>query len=613
MRTSRTHARTLVLGLLTAALLGTQAGSIAAADPVTTTLVPIGSDYQADTLELFAGEAADRDADGEVHILVIPITYSLDAFTTTKSERKKNLSFADNRRGQVEAACDAVRDPVSQTCLVELVPALVRSDAYEPAVLDYFEADIDGMYVLGGDQTVAMNLVAETPLEDAMTDAFLAGAVFGGNSAGAAVQSIDMINGYTPGNGPETSLRQGAVELCTPDTSPPCVRGLEFGFPNVITDQHVFEYGRMGRSLNVAVGAAKPVLGVDAATGAVVTDYALLRDVTGDTAAYVIDPATFGAGASWGGPNDTLSTRAVAVHVLAAGTDPGVNVFDLSTMVPLDGGTPVLAPDITGRGYPAFATGDTAGALILAGGIVDDPAGAVGETFVTEAGGPGAHIVVLATGYPKDADARADAKAIAAALEPSVASAKWFNLGGNTRAADVLAALDGATGVVITASDRSLVGSALAAWAPVIDAIEDAWRAGELTVLADDAAAAAMGTTYVAEGISADVEASAMEDMLAVTTAAGLGWVTNLDVEPRLLPDQHWPQLLQLSRITPSAPAAGIDVGTAVLVQGGSAAVVGESAVVVLDASHGSFGAGDAIAATWLLLDSYVGGEAVTP
>ncbi len=56
MRPSTRALRALALGLLTAALLGASAGT-AAADP-TTTLVPIGSDYQPDTLQLFAKEAS---------------------------------------------------------------------------------------------------------------------------------------------------------------------------------------------------------------------------------------------------------------------------------------------------------------------------------------------------------------------------------------------------------------------------------------------------------------------------------------------------------------------------------------------------------------------------
>ena len=127
MRLSTRAPRSLALGLLSLALVGAIAGPAAAVDP-TVTLVPIGSDYQPDTLQLFANEASERSADAQVHILVLPISYSLSADSTTKSERKKNLTLADNRRGMVEAACNAVRE-AAQSCLVQLVPVLVRTDA----------------------------------------------------------------------------------------------------------------------------------------------------------------------------------------------------------------------------------------------------------------------------------------------------------------------------------------------------------------------------------------------------------------------------------------------------------------------------------------------------
>ena len=351
----------------------------------TLTLVPIGSDYQPDTLQLFANEASERSTDDQVHILVLPITYSLSADGTTKSERKKNLTFADGRRSQVEAACNVVRE-ASQACFVQLVPVLVRSDAvaFDPA--PYFTADLDGMFVLGGDQTVAMNTVHDTPLEAAMTAAFQAGAVVGGNSAGDAVQSRDMINGYYGANGPAESLRQGAVQVCFDSGQTDCQGGLPFGFPNVITDQHVFEYGRTGRSLNVSVATGTPVLGMDAATGAVVTDYVHLRDVTGDTLGYVVDPDAYGATASYGGPNHTLRTGDVAMHLLPPGSG-----FAFDTMTPNQAGTPIAKPSLAGRAYPAFATRTGAGPLFLAGGIVGDPAGLVGDAFTAAAGGSSAH------------------------------------------------------------------------------------------------------------------------------------------------------------------------------------------------------------------------------
>ena len=74
MRTSVIR-RFLGLGLAAGLIVGVQAPAASALP--TTTLVPIGSDYQPDTLQLFARQAATRGGNAEVHILVIPITYSL--------------------------------------------------------------------------------------------------------------------------------------------------------------------------------------------------------------------------------------------------------------------------------------------------------------------------------------------------------------------------------------------------------------------------------------------------------------------------------------------------------------------------------------------------------
>ena len=246
---------------------------------------------------------------------------------------------------------------------------LVRYDAvaFDPA--PYFTADLDGMYVLGGDQTVAMNTVHDTPLEDAMTAAFEAGAVFGGNSAGDAVQSTDMINGYYGSNGPAESLQEGAVQVCFDSGPTDCEGGLPFGFADLITDQHVFEYGRTGRSLNVAVSTGKPVLGMDAATGAVVTDYVHLRDVTGDTLGYVIDPTAYGATDTVRRPERHAAHRATS-RCTCCRRAPGSSS---TTMTPsLDGTRVSRKPDLAGRDVPGRSRPGRAGPLFLSGGIVGD-------------------------------------------------------------------------------------------------------------------------------------------------------------------------------------------------------------------------------------------------
>ena len=228
-----------------------------------------------------------------------------------------------------------------------------------------------------------MNTVHDTPLEAAMTAAFQAGAVVGGNSAGDAVQSRDMINGYYGANGPAESLRQGAVQVCFDSGPTDCQGGLPFGFPNVITDQHVFEYGRTGRSLNVSVSTGKPVLGMDAATGAVVTDYVHLRDVTGDTLGYVVDPDAYGATASYGGPNHTLADGRRRDAPAAARLRLLVRHDDAEPGRHADRQAEPRRPRLPG----VRDAGTGAGPLFLAGGIVGDPAGLVGDAFTAAAGG----------------------------------------------------------------------------------------------------------------------------------------------------------------------------------------------------------------------------------
>jgi cyanophycinase-like exopeptidase len=421
-----------------------------------------------------------------------------------------------------------------------------------------------------------------------------------------AVQSSVMINGYAGTWGPAESLRQGAVDL----TAAP---GLSFGLTNAITDQHVFEYGRTGRSLNVAVSTGTPVLGMDAATGGVVRDGATLSDITGDTVGYVVDPDTWGAGAAWVGPNDTLSTRGVAMHLLPPGWG-----YDFTAMAPVVGGATATGPDLAGRTYPTFATPVGAAPLLVTGGIGGDPAGAVGQRFAELAGGADARLVVLAAGNPSASLAVKQAKAFSAALQPLVDDAiDWFVLDAKTDSAKVVAALADATGILLTGTDRSAVAADLAAAPSVLAAVHARWAGGEAVLLADDAAAAALGDTYVADGISPDVEATAPDDLLAdgVSFATGVGWVAGLDIQPRLLPDQNWGQLFRLAGEAPADLAIGVDVGTALLVQGGEAVVVGDSGVVVVDGREASFGTGTngALAATWLVLDAFGAGETLAP
>ena len=173
------------LGLTLLLITGLNFQSVQAQAGIMHTYVPIGSGYSSATLQLFARAAVQHDTNGTIDILVIPITFATDPFNISNGERQQNLTLADNRRGLVQNACNAVKLP-NQTCRAVLAPVLVRSDAYLQSNLDLFVPELDGMYILGGDQTIAMQVVANTPFEVSMATAFNNGAAVSGNSAGAA-------------------------------------------------------------------------------------------------------------------------------------------------------------------------------------------------------------------------------------------------------------------------------------------------------------------------------------------------------------------------------------------------------------------------------------------
>jgi cyanophycinase-like exopeptidase len=323
---------------------------------------------------------------------------------------------------------------------------------------------------------------------------------------------------------------------------------------------------------------------------------------------------TWGADGRFAGPTATLSVRRVATHLLP----PGGYGYDIASLRPVVGGQAMPAPSIAGRTYPAFSTPAGAGPLLVSGGIVGSAPGTVTDRFVSLAGGPTARLVVLAAGYARSTDAQKDAKALAAALQPGVSrNVAWVVLDGKTDQAATAALVRDATGILLTAPDRSTVMAALGARPQVLAAIRSAWLGGA-TLLADDAAGAALGTRFVADPPrTSDIDTESSEDFLAAgaTVTDGLGWLGGVTVQPRLLPDRTWGQLWHLVAADPVSLAVGVDVATALEIADGTTTVRGASAAVVLDGRFATFGTGanGAIAARWAVLDSFVDGESLVP
>ncbi|QLE03126.1 cyanophycinase [Galbibacter sp. BG1] len=121
------------------------------------------------------------------------------------------------------------------------------------------------IYISGGDQTKFMEIVANTPIENAIKSAYKNGSTIAGTSAGAAVMSAKMITGdefkhpvYT---GDFRTIEADNMEL---------VEGLGL-VKNAIIDQHFIQRMRMNRLLSVALeNPNETAIGIDESTAIIV-------------------------------------------------------------------------------------------------------------------------------------------------------------------------------------------------------------------------------------------------------------------------------------------------------------------------------------------------------
>lgn len=583
----------------------------------TTVLVPIGAGYEEETLALFVRQAIAANDDTTVTLRVLPFTYATHPYTITAQEHDENLALAVTRAGQIQAVCAGlVVTPI--LCETTVVDIQVRADASDPARVAQLGPGVDGMYILGGDQVIAMMVVANTPAEAAMAARFAEGAVVSGNSAGAAVQSRYMIAGYIGDNYAWHGLNHGAIDLWYGATNE-ITRGLSFGQETAVIEQHALERGRLARLLQAAQRKPGPAVGVgtDWGTGAAIIGGQTLTETAGYYAAVVLDEETYGSAeaASYNGPSQTLSIRDVAFHVLPEG---GYG-YDLQTLRPIvDGATDSDAPDISARSLNFFRAPIRAGSLLLGGDLSAHLTGDVMQRFATLAQATGAPTVVVAAGYATDGAAESAAEQWATALGGlGVTEVQTATLSLTTNPTVLAAQLAAAGAIAVTGGEQQI----LAAQVPVLQqvgivaALREGWHGGKHLLL-DNAATAVAGDWVTAEAAPADYEVYASDSFIAdyVTTAPGLGLIPGATFEPRVLYDYFYGRLVNHVYQHPQSVAFGIERGTALEITPYTTTVLGESALFVLDGRYARVreaGANDVIAATWLLIDTFAPGDTV--
>jgi cyanophycinase len=341
--------------------------------------------------------------------------------------------------------------------------------------------------------------------------------------------------------------------------------------------------------------------------------------VTGTVGAYtavVIDQETYAAagGAVYFGPDQILSIRDVALHLLP----PGGYGYDLAGREPVFEGTAFPAPNIAGRDRGLFAAPPGAGSLYLAGDLSSDPIGAVAGDFASEAAAAGGTTLVFAAGYPSDSTANqamnnwinrlsqlgvpdVDGVALTGGADPDEIAAELADAGAIF--------MIGGRGDVLANQVQMLIDTG------IDQILLERWQNGA-PVLLDNAAAAAAGAWMSASPPPADVEIEASDSFLAghVPIAPGLGLLPGVVFEPRFLYDYLYGRLVSHLAAHPDMVGFGIERATAVRINPDGVWVLGDMAVMVMDGrftAHIGSGTNDAFAAVWILLDTFATGQEI--
>jgi cyanophycinase len=183
-----------------------------------------------------------------------------------------------------------------------------REEAHDPDLVKLVD-EATGVFMTGGNQLKLSAIVCGTPVGDAVVRAHERGAVVGGTSAGASIQSSHMVAFGTGGATPKQRMTQVAAGLGLLGTT--------------VIDQHFDQRNRYGRLLMIVSQSPQLLgIGVDEDTCATVTvedGHEVLR-VSGRGAVTILDPAQLVTNAYEAKRSSPLLASGILLHVLPAGT-----------------------------------------------------------------------------------------------------------------------------------------------------------------------------------------------------------------------------------------------------------------------------------------------------
>jgi cyanophycinase len=232
---------------------------------------------------------------------------------------KANIAVIATASSLGEEIVDAYREAFRALGVTDVSAPRPRTRA-EAADLELVAqlSEATGIFMTGGNQSTLSGVVTGTPFGAAIKAAHGRGAVVGGTSAGASVQSEHMVAFGPPGTTPKMRMAQMSAGL-----------GL---LPGLVIDQHFDQRNRYGRLLTLVSHAPHLLgMGVDEDTAAVITEGYLL-EVLGRGSVTLFDGHAMTSNIDTAAGTAPLMVSGVVLHSLPAGAH-----FDLVARTLLPG------------------------------------------------------------------------------------------------------------------------------------------------------------------------------------------------------------------------------------------------------------------------------------
>ncbi len=246
------------------------------------------------------------------------------------------IPTASSLGAEVVEVYDALFTKLGAASVVSARPE-TREQAHDPAYVALLD-DATGIFMTGGNQLKLSGVICGTPFGKAIQVANERGAVIGGTSAGASIQSSHMVAFGVGGSTPKQRMTQVAAGLGLLETT--------------VIDQHFEQRNRYGRLLMIVAQSPQLLgMGVDEDTAAVVTfdGERQTLDVIGRGAVTLFDPARVVTNSHEVPRSRPILTSGVVLHVLPQGAR-----FDLINRALIAMPTPIdesEAADIAEAGH----------------------------------------------------------------------------------------------------------------------------------------------------------------------------------------------------------------------------------------------------------------------